>query len=169
MSAGVAVCHTPPAGGSWLRSMDLLPQTKAPPREPRARRQSTEPTAQRLSRSRIPPRPWAAGTPGSTWVAGLLGPQGPVWPLLGAAARLLLGLSGSHTGHRHEGDGLALLGREKEAAATGASWALGDGRPARKSHPGTSPVKGGQAGLREDDPARFHLGKSSNFSQWSET
>lgn len=50
----------------------------------------------------------------STWVAGVLGPQGP---LLGATAHLPLGLSSGHAGYRHQGDGLALLGREQEGAA----------------------------------------------------
>lgn len=57
-------------------------------------------------RDRVAPlqqRPRGQRTAAPTlWVAGVL------WSLLGAAACLPLGLAGSHAGHRHEGDGLAL-------------------------------------------------------------
>ena len=56
---------------------------------------------------------------GRTWAAGLLGPRRP---LLQIAARRLLGLPGSHAGHRHERDGLALLRWGKAGLPQERSW-----------------------------------------------
>lgn len=92
----------------------------------------------------------------STWVTGLLGPQGPLRPLLRAAARLPLGLSSSHAGYRHQGDGLALLGREQEGAALSVR-APGRRAPSEwGSQPGgleTSYVKGELARSRRQRPS----------------
>lgn len=84
------------------------------------RAQSSDPG---LGRRRVP----GAGT----WVTGLLR----------ATARLPLGLSRSHAGHRHKGDGLALLGQEtgENGGAAGTPGALavsGDPRGRHASGPG---------------------------------
>ena len=60
---------------------------------------------------------------GRTWAAGLLGPRWPLRPLLHTAARRLLGLPGSHAGHRHEWDGLALLRQGEAGLPQERSWA----------------------------------------------
>lgn len=109
----------------------------------------------------------AAGQSGDcTWVAGLLGPQGPLQTILGAAARLPLGLPGSHTGHRHQGDGLALLGWESSQCsrvAPGLALSAATRGRTRGGRPAQSPA----ACVKQQEPSGLPPGHFLKLKWWS--